>query len=143
MSLINGSLGNNILLFFFFSSRRRHTRYWRDWSSDVCSSDLRYPKISASPNSNWKYISDIYIDNADYFRMSNITLGYDFKEVAPRLPLSQLRLYISMNNLFTITGYKGMDPEVGYGAYAGWSQGVDIGNYPSTRTFIIGANIKF
>lgn len=103
----------------------------------------RYPKISASPNSNWKYISDIYIDNADYFRMSNITLGYDFKEVAPRLPLSQLRLYISMNNLFTITDYKGMDPEVGYGAYAGWSQGVDIGNYPSTRTFIIGANIKF
>lgn len=103
----------------------------------------RYPRITSSPHQNWKYISDIYVDNADYFRISNFTIGYDFKSLFSKMPLSQLRLYVSMTNLCTITGYKGMDPEVGYGAYSGWSQGVDIGNYPSARTFLIGANIKF
>ena len=48
-----------------------------------------------------------------------------------------------MTNLYTFTGYKGMDPEVGYGAYSSWSQGVDIGNYPSARTFLVGVNVKF
>lgn len=103
----------------------------------------RYPRITSSPHQNWKYISDIYVDNADYFRISNLTIGYDFKKLFSNIPLSQLRLYVSMTNLCTITGYKGMDPEVGYGAYSDWSQGVDIGNYPSARTFLIGANIKF
>lgn len=103
----------------------------------------RYPRITLSPHQNWKYISDIYVDNADYFRISNLTVGYDFKKLFSQIPLSQLRIYVAMTNLCTITGYKGMDPEVGYGAYSGWSQGVDIGNYPAARTFLIGANIKF
>lgn len=103
----------------------------------------RYPRITSSPHQNWKYISDIYVDNADYFRISNLTVGYDFKKLFSQIPLSQLRIYVAMTNLCTITGYKGMDPEVGYGAYSGWSQGVDIGNYPAARTFLIGANIKF
>lgn len=103
----------------------------------------RYPRITSSPHQNWKYISDIYVDNADYFRISNLTVGYDFKKLFSNIPLSQLRFYVSMTNLCTFTGYKGMDPQVGYGAYSSWSQGVDIGNYPTARTFLIGANIKF
>lgn len=103
----------------------------------------RYPRITASPHQNWKYISDIYVDNADYFRISNLTIGYDFKKIFSQIPLSQLRFYVSMTNLYTFTGYKGMDPEVGYGAYSSWSQGVDIGNYPSARTFLVGVNVKF
>lgn len=103
----------------------------------------RYPRITASPHQNWKYISDIYVDNADYFRISNLTIGYDFKKLFSQIPLSQLRFYVSMTNLYTFTGYKGMDPEVGYGAYSSWSQGVDIGNYPSARTFLVGVNVKF
>ncbi len=103
----------------------------------------RYPCITASPHQNWKYISDIYVDNADYFRISNLTIGYDFKKIFSQIPLSQLRFYVSMTNLYTFTGYKGMDPEVGYGAYSSWSQGVDIGNYPSARTFLVGVNVKF
>ena len=106
-------------------------------------SSNRYPRITASPHQNWKYISDIYIDNGDYFRISNVTMGYDFKSLVPKMPLSQLRVYVSMSNLYTFTSYKGMDPEVGYGAYSSWSQGVDIGNYPAARTFIIGVNIKY
>ncbi|WP_255404762.1 SusC/RagA family TonB-linked outer membrane protein [Prevotella sp. kh1p2] len=103
----------------------------------------RYPRITISPHQNWKYISDIYVDNGDFFRISNITLGFDAKKIFTSIPLQQARFYISMSNLFTFTGYKGMDPEVGYGAYSSWSQGVDIGNYPSSRTFILGINIKY
>lgn len=103
----------------------------------------RYPRITSTPNINWTYISDIYVDNGDYFRLSNVTLGYDFKHLFPSIPLQQLRIYVSASNLYTFTGYKGMDPEVSYGNGAGWAQGIDIGNYPGSRTFLVGANIKF
>lgn len=102
----------------------------------------RYPRITSSPHQNWKYVSDIYVDDADYFRISNLTVGYDFTKLV-KMPLSQLRIYASISNLYTFTGYKGMDPEVGYGNGASWSQGIDIGNYPLSRTFLLGANIKF
>lgn len=103
----------------------------------------RYPRITSSPHQNWKYISDIYVDDADYFRLANVTLGYDFAQQFKQIPLSQARIYVSMTNLCTLTGYKGLDPEVGYGAGSSWSQGVDIGNYPLMRTFIFGVNLKF
>ncbi|MBQ8502294.1 MAG: TonB-dependent receptor [Bacteroides sp.] len=102
----------------------------------------RYPRITASPHQNWKYVSDIYVDDADYLRISNLTVGYDFTKLV-KMPLQQLRVYVSISNLYTFTGYKGMDPEVGYGNGASWSQGIDIGNYPLSRTFLIGTNIKF
>ena len=52
-------------------------------------------------------------------------------------------LYVAAQNLFTITGYSGMDPEVGYGGYQNWVSGIDLGFYPSPRTYMVGANIKF
>lgn len=95
-------------------------------------------------------MSDIDIENGDYWKIQNITLGYDFKRLWKSCPLTQLRLYVSAQNLLTITGYKGMDPEVGfggtdrYGANAtSWMSGVDLGSYPSARTFLIGFNLKF
>lgn len=106
----------------------------------------RYPRPSTASHINWQYISDIYVDNADYFRLQNITIGYDFKTLFPRIPLSQCRFYVSASNLFTITGYKGLDPEIGTdGNWGGtvWVQGIDQGFYPSTRTFLLGVNLKF
>ena len=103
----------------------------------------RYPRITATPHMNWTYISDIYVDDADYFRISNITFGYDFKTLSSRIPLNQLRVYVACNNLHTFTKYKGMDPEVGYGNGEGWASGIDIGNYPCTRTFMVGVSIKY
>lgn len=65
------------------------------------------------------------------------------KKLFKNLPLKQLRLYVAAQNLFTITGYSGMDPEVGYGGYQNWVSGIDLGFYPSPRTYMVGANIKF
>ena len=88
-------------------------------------------------------IAEPTMENGDYVRMQNLTVGYDFKQLFKNMPLQQLRLYFTAENLFTITGYSGMDPEVGYGGYESWVTGVDIGSYPSARTYIVGVNIKF
>lgn len=58
------------------------------------------------------------------------------------MPFSQARFYVTAQNLFTFTKYSGMDPEVGYAADS-WASGIDLGFYPSPRTIIIGANLKF
>ena len=113
------------------------------WNGEGTSN--KYPQF-AKMNSgvNWQSISDIYIENADYFRLQNLTLGYDFKTILKNCPFQQLRLYVAAQNLFTITGYKGMDPENGKSiANESWVTGVDVGNYPQPRTYMIGVNVKF
>ncbi len=104
----------------------------------------RYPKVSVSPDagSNWGWNSDIYVNDGDYLRIQNITVGYDFKNLLPKLFLSQMRLYFAVNNLFTFTKYYGLDPEIGY-SIESWSKGLDLGFYPTPRTYIIGLNLKF
>ncbi len=108
----------------------------------------RYPRLTpGNVGVNFQQISDIYVENASYWRIQNVTLGYDFKNVWKNCPLPQLRLYVSAQNLFTFTGYKGMDPEVGtndaYRSANPWARGIDLGAYPTPRTYMVGVNIKF
>jgi len=104
-----------------------------------------YPQINVmNTGMNWQTISDIYIHDASYFRLQNITLGYDFTKVWKTSPFSQLRFYVQAQNLFTITKYPGMDPENGKSICSeSWVTGVDVGNYPNPRSFVIGVNVKF
>lgn len=102
----------------------------------------RVPRLTYNPHPNRNYISDLYIENADNVKIQNITLGYDFAKLLSGRPFSQIRLYMTAQNYFTITGYSGLDPEVGYGQTS-WASGVDIGFYPSPKTFIVGLNVKF
>ena len=103
----------------------------------------RLPKFSDGAKTNWTNISDIYIEDADYFRLSNLTIGYDFKQLWKSSPLSQIRLYFTAQNLFTITNYSGMDPEVGYGGGTAWGSAIDLAFYPSSRSYLVGVNLKF
>ena len=109
--------------------------------------DNSLPRLTDGTHTNWQNISDLYIENGDYVKISNITIGYDFKKLFKNMPLSQARLYFTAQNLFTITGYSGMDPEVGYAgstnAAYDWGSGIDVGFYPSPRTFLVGVNLKF
>ena len=99
-------------------------------------------RIDAASTRNWNDFSDIYIENGDYLRIQNVTLGYDFKQLFPKMPLSQARLYMTVQNLYTFTGYYGMEPEIGFGMnYC--AKGIDVGMYPTPRTLLFGANIKF
>ena len=116
-------------------------RYWTGEGSTNS-----FPRFSPGGHSNMlcnKYQGDIWAIDADYFKIRNITFGYDFKRLVKRLPLASFRLYFSGQNLFTITKYDGMDPEVGYGGGVSWTSGIDIGSYPSARSFIFGVNVKF
>lgn len=103
----------------------------------------RLPRLTSTSSSNWLYMSDIFIEDADYLRIQNITLGYDFKRLFPRMPLGQARLYFTAQNLYTFTKYSGLDPEIGWGADASWASGIDVGNYPVPRTYLVGVNLKF
>jgi TonB-linked SusC/RagA family outer membrane protein len=84
-------------------------------------------------------ISDRYLESGAYLRLDNATLGYTIK---PQIKaIKSIRLYFSGNNLFLITAYKGLDPEVNMG---GLTPGIDNNNYyPKTRTFLFGLNASF
>ncbi len=90
----------------------------------------------ATDNKNSLY-SDRYIESGNYVRMDNATLSYTFKKVANGI--SNLRVYVTGNNLFTITNYSGIDPEINQGGIA---PGIDYNNFfPKTRTFLFGVNL--
>ncbi|WP_320111224.1 TonB-dependent receptor [Draconibacterium orientale] len=84
--------------------------------------------------------SDRYLENGSYLRLSTLSLSYDFGKVGNYL--NGLRVYATCNNLFTLTNYKGLDPEVSLG---GLTPGIDSREtyYPRTRTFMLGLNINF
>ena len=117
-------------------------RYWTGEGSTNS-----FPRYSSGSHNNFKcnsYNSDIFIQDADYVKIRNITLGYDFKQVFKRLPFQMLRIFVTGQNLFTFTGYDGMDPEVGTGALGySWSSGIDTGFYPSPKVYMAGVSIKF
>jgi len=94
---------------------------------------------STADFNSYRY-SSRFIEDGSYLRLDNATLGYTFKKgIVPGV--SSLRLYTTANNLFVITGYKGIDPEINQG---GLAPGVDTNNfYPKTRTFLFGLNVSF
>jgi hypothetical protein len=119
------------------------TEVYSYWNGEGTSD--KYPLLAAMNRGvNWQSISDIYIENAGYFRLQNLTVGYDFTKLF-KTAFQQLRVYFAAQNLFTITKYKGMDPENGMALNGNepWVTGVDVGNYPQPRTYLVGVNIKF
>ena len=86
-------------------------------------------------------INSFYVEDGSYLRMRHITLGYTLPDQAFDGVFSRARVYVSANNIFTITGYKGLDPQVG--GEADTNFGIDIGNYPVTRAFNFGIGLGF
>lgn len=83
--------------------------------------------------------SSRFVENGSYVRFDNATLSYNFKHLGPYM--KNVRVYVTANNLFVITSFKGTDPEVNQGGIA---PGVDYNNfYPKTRTFLFGVNVSF
>ena len=115
------------------------------WHGEGTSNTL--PRVTLT-HSNWAKFSDLYVHDGAYFRITNITLGYDFANLIKFKYLSECRLYVSANNLLTFTKYNGMDPAVGFSAQGAnsnynFGQGVDVGFYPTPRTYLMGLRIKF
>ncbi len=140
-----GAFGQQIAKSYrsFADSQRDNfcTDVFQTWQGEGTSN--RLPILTFGSNRNWQNISDIYIENGDYFKVSNVTVGYDFRRLLNMKHISKCRLYFSAQNLLTITGYSGMDPEMGKGTEDDWVSGIDVGFYPSARTFLLGVNIQF
>ena len=112
------------------------------WVGQGTSGDQPHISSTGSENVNW--VSTRYMEDADYFKIKTVTLGYDFKNIWKGCPFQQLRLYVQAQNLYTFTKYTGLDPEVGNNAGGnGWASGIDLGLYPPSRTYLVGASIKF
>lgn len=103
------------------------------------------PAIQRSDaNANFNRISDLFVEDASYIRLQNISLGYTLpSKVLRSLYLSNLRVYFSAQNLFTISKYKGLDPEVGAMYGDALMTGVDYARYPSPRIYTFGLNVAF
>ena len=115
---VNSGLGTRSAVF--------GTGYLNNAYSDLLNSGISGTKTDF-------YFSDYYVQNASFLKMDNINLGYDFGKVLQNR--ANLRITANVQNVFTITKYKGLDPEIG--------SGVDNSFYPRPRTFVLGANLDF
>lgn len=108
------------------------------------------PRVTTNDtNGNRSQFSDYYVESGSYLRMKTLTLGYTFdKALIQKLRLQKLRLYATAQNVFTITPYSGYDPDLG-NAYSNELNnvstdiGIDRGQFPQPRTFLLGLNIEF
>lgn len=121
-------------------------QYWYDDVTNVHVSNPEavIPRASIQdPNDNDR-ISDRYVEDGSYIRLKNITLGYTFpSKLIKKFGINNLRLYANIQNLLTITGYDGYDPEIGASTQSTNVYGLDYGRYPSPTVYSFGLNVSF
>ena len=141
--LWTGAFGHEV----FNGSQRQDLRYTNRtteildrWTGEGTSDEI--PRYTWADDNNNYRISDLYIENGSYMRLKNLQLGYTLpKTVLTRISAVTWRFYVSVENLVTITGYSGADPEIG--ARSSFDIGIDRGIYPQARTFRFGTTITF
>lgn len=157
--LFQGSNGNEIVNsidYFIHTSNVVENNVSTDminaWTAQNNTSNI--PRVvNGDPNQNYRF-SDRYVENGSYLRIKNLQIGYTFPtKIIKKFYAQSLRIYLSVDNLYTWTKYSGFDPEVsGYGyydanngsnTYSPLQSGIDRANYPVTRKFTVGVNVKF
>lgn len=114
---------------------------WQNhWTPTNTNTDV--PRWDGQGTENKNMFSTRYVENGSFIKMKSITLGYTVPEkVCKNWGITNLRIYASVQNPFHITGYSGLDPEATLGDPL--IQGVDWGNYPNSRNYLIGLNFAF
>ncbi len=111
------------------------------WTPENKDTDLPIFETASNFSTNTQPNS-FYVEDGSFLRMQNLTIGYTLpKALMGKAKLSRARVYASTNNVFTLTKYKGLDP--GVGGSADTNFGIDVGNYPVTRSFVMGLGITF
>ena len=142
----NGVAGNQIV-----QSYRNQSSQFANYSTEVfdrwtgANTSNSRPRVTLD-NRNYSNFSDLFIEDGDFLRINNLTVGFDLAKSRENFAIQKLRIYASALNLYTFTNYSGMDPEVGYGISSNnysFSSGVDLGYYSRPRTFLLGLNVIF
>lgn len=136
-----GVSGNQI-----FKATRRFDLQMANMTADALGrwtgegSSTTYPRlVMDDPNKNFSRSSDFYVESGAYFRIKTLQLGYTIPlSIMSKVGLSKFRVYVSANNLATLTKYTGYDPEIGGGSF-----GVDRGFYPQARSYMFGLSAAF
>ncbi len=138
----SGAAGHQV-----FSAVRRNitTNNWGRWALDRWTGEgtsNSIPRLTdADNNGNWSNSSELFIQDADYFRIREVALGYTF-HFSPKYYVQKVNVFTSVTNLMTFTKYnRGYDPEVG--SSSALNVGTDLGNYPRPRTVSFGLNLTF
>lgn len=125
------------------------TEYFNNrWSSEGSTNEYARALINDGDVQNNR-ASSYFVEDGSYLRLRNLNLGYSLPTtVVDKIGLNALRIYISAQNVFTITDYTGSDPEVGQnsdinGNSSVTTRGIDAGAYPLSKTFTLGLNLKF
>ncbi|WP_206670803.1 SusC/RagA family TonB-linked outer membrane protein [Cyclobacterium xiamenense] len=146
-----GSFGNETydltryyLDFFNLSAYNKHLRVSEAWNPE--NPDATVPRLSLNDGNNNIRPSSYFLSDGSFLRLRNMQVGYSLPEaLAGKLSLSKLRIYVQAQNVFTITSYKGLDPEIGLQNYDSELRnldiGVDRGIYPPNRNFTLGVNL--
>jgi TonB-dependent starch-binding outer membrane protein SusC len=141
--LIVGAYGNEV----FNGAQRQDLRYTNRstaildrWTGEGTSEKIpRYTWIDV--NNNYR-VSDLYIEDGSFLRIKNLQAGYTLPDAfQQRIKATNLRFYVSVENLFTFTKYTGADPEIG--AISSFNIGIDRGIYPQARTIRLGTTMSF
>ena len=147
---VYASVGNKIWnqskwftdFFGSFEGSGKGERAKQSWTPALGNSALAPIWESASNISTNAAENSWYVEDGDYIRFQNISLGYNIpKQYTSKLGIKRAKFTLSANNLFTLTKYKGLDPGVGGAADTGF--GIDVGNYPVTRSFNASINLTF
>jgi TonB-linked SusC/RagA family outer membrane protein len=119
------------------------TYYRNRWTPSNPSN--RYSRATANDDAIGSNVpSSVWIENGSYLKLRNLTIGYTLPDaLLKRLYLKKLRIYASTQNLFTITKYSGLDPEIGIQNGNPTQNGVDNGTYPISRYYTLGLNVTF
>lgn len=148
-AFFNGVKGNDLInagsYFLDYAAAEGASRnslkvaYTNAWRLENPSND--YPKINANAA---EVLNDRYVEDASYLRLAEVTLAYQVtNSIIERIKLSNLNIFMSGRNLFTITDYKGYDPAANSFAFDGLRQGIDFNAFPNVRSYTIGLKATF
>jgi hypothetical protein len=146
-AFFTGSQGNDIYNhnkiftdFPLFVDNNRSTRVLDSWTPSNTNATL--PALSGSLHGVEINANDYFVEDGSYFRLKNLQLGYTLpSDVTTKLKMDKFRIYLQGTNLFTITGYEGLDPEVL--PLDNLNMGIDIRTFPISKIYTIGVNLKF
>lgn len=151
-STIGNDLFNNnkyFTDFWLFEGNRSSTMRDKSWKAGADNSNAVLPVLDYGDSYSGTNSNSYYVEDASFLRLKNVVLGYTFpKAMLQKATISNLRVYVQAENILTITGYSGLDPEYTNASLNADSgndlrRGIDMGGWPSTMRFLFGVNFAF